>query len=423
MPNAIALVDVNNFYASCERLFRPDLKGRPIVVLSNNDGCVVARSAEAKALGIKMGVPYFQIRQFFEAVGGVWFSSNYALYGDMSQRVMTTLEGMVPTVEVYSVDEAFVELNESWAGDLTAYGRQIRERIQQWTGLTVGVGIGPTKTLAKLANYAAKKWPATGGVVDLRDEARRARLMAITPVGEIWGIGRKLTTRLEAHGINSVADLVAVDGKNLRHRYGVVVERTVLELRGYPCASLEQDTQAKQQIICSRSFGERITHMNSMHQALAGYMERAAEKLRAEGMCCRHVTLFIRTNPFNDKEPYYGNQVSTTLAVPTNDTRELLGVIHSLLSHIWRDGHRYQKGGVMLADFTPIGSQQGDLFDHHQHKPRSQDLMQMIDRINQGRLGKIHFGSCGRDNSDWMMKREKLSPRYTTALDELPIAK
>ncbi|MDY7800772.1 DinB/UmuC family translesion DNA polymerase, partial [Aeromonas caviae] len=223
--------------------------------------------------------------------------------------------------------------------------------------------------------------------------------------------------------INSVADLVAVDGKNLRHRYGVVVERTVLELRGYPCANLEQDTQAKQQIICSRSFGERITHMNSMHQALAGYMERAAEKLRAEGMCCRHVALFVRTSPFNDKEPYYGNHVSTKLAVPTNDTRELLGVIHSLLSRIWRDGHRYQKGGVMLADFTPIGSQQGDLFDHHQHKPRSQDLMQMIDRINQGRLGKIHFGSCGRDNSDWMMKREKLSPRYTTALDELPIAK
>lgn len=185
MPTAIALVDVNNFYASCERLFRPDLKGRPIVVLSNNDGCVVSRSPEAKALGVKMGVPYFQIREAYETQGGAWFSSNYALYGDMSNRVMTVLEGMVPTVEVYSIDEAFIELSESWAGNLVAYGRQVRERVQQWTGLTVGVGIGPTKTLAKLANYAAKKWPATGGVVNLCDKTRRARLMAITPIEEI----------------------------------------------------------------------------------------------------------------------------------------------------------------------------------------------------------------------------------------------
>ncbi len=234
---AIALVDVNNFYASCERLFRPDLKGRPIVVLSNNDGCVVARSAEAKALGIKMGIPYFQIRQFFEAMGGVWFSSNYALYGDMSNRVMTILEGIAPVVEVYSIDEAFIELSESWAGDLVTYGRQVRERVLQWTGLTVGVGIGPTKTLAKLANYAAKKWPATGGVVDLRDEGRRARLMAITPVEEIWGIGRRLTAKLEAQGIKTVAELVAADPKALRRRYGVVVERTLQELRGSPAPS------------------------------------------------------------------------------------------------------------------------------------------------------------------------------------------
>ncbi|WP_458305903.1 translesion error-prone DNA polymerase V subunit UmuC [Aeromonas veronii] len=389
MSTAIALVDVNNFYASCERLFRPDLKGRPIVVLSNNDGCVVARSAEAKAIGIKMGVPYFQIRQFFEAMGGIWFSSNYALYGDMSQRVMTILEGMAPAVEVYSIDEAFVELSESWAGDLVAYGRQIRERVQQWTGLTVGVGIGPTKTLAKLANYAAKKWPATGGVVDLRDEARRARLMAITPVEEVWGIGRRLTAKLESQGIRTVAELVAADPKSLRRQYGVVVERTVQELRGLPCADLEQLAQAKQQIICSRSFGERITQIGPMHQALAGYMERAAEKLRAEGMCCRHVTLFIRTSPFSDKAPYYGNQVSTRLAMPTHDTRALLAQIPVLLPHIWRDEQRYHKGGVMLADFTPMGMQQGDLFAGDQQAPHSEALMQTIYKINRGRLGKV----------------------------------
>jgi DNA polymerase V len=420
---AVALVDVNNFYASCERLFRPDLKGVPIVVLSNNDGCVVARSAEAKKLGIKMGVPYFQIRQFFEAMGGVWFSSNYALYGDMSQRVMTILEGMAPAVEVYSIDEAFIELSESWAGDLVEYGRQVRERVQQWTGLVVGVGIGPTKTLAKLANYAAKKWPATGGVVDLRDEGRRTRLMAITPVDEIWGIGRRLSAKLNEQGIKTVAELVAADPKALRRRYGVVVERTVQELRGIPCAELEQEAQAKQQIICSRSFGERITTMEPMHQALAGYMERAAEKLRAEGMCCRHVTLFIRTSPFSGKAPYYGNQISTKLAVPTNDTRALLSLIAPLLSRIWVEDQHYQKGGVMLADFTPIGMQQGDLFAAEQQSPRSEALMKVIDKINHGQLGKVYFATRGRDTREWMMKREQLSPRYTTELRELPVVK
>ncbi|MGS3141503.1 translesion error-prone DNA polymerase V subunit UmuC [Aeromonas sanarellii] len=423
MPRAIALVDVNNFYASCERLFRPDLKGVPIVVLSNNDGCVVARSAEAKALGIKMGVPYFQIRQFFEAMGGVWFSSNYALYGDMSQRVMSILEGMAPAVEVYSIDEAFIELSESWAGDLVAYGRQVRERVQQWTGLVVGVGIGPTKTLAKLANYAAKKWPATGGVVDLRDEARRYRLMAITPVEEVWGIGRKLTAKLNKQGINTVADLVAADPKSLRRQYGVVVERTVQELRGIPCAELEQEVQAKQQIICSRSFGERITQIGPMHQALAGYMERAAEKLRAESMCCRHVTLFIRSSPFSERETYYSNQISTKLQTPTSDTRDLLALLEPLLRRIWRDDVRYMKGGIMLADFTPADMQQGDLFAAEQQSPRSEALMQVIDKINQGRLGKVYFAARGRDTREWMMKREQLSPRYTTCLSELPEVK
>ncbi len=323
-------------------------------------------------------------------------------------------------MEVYSIDEAFIELSERWAGDLVEYGRQVRERVQQWTGLVVGVGIAPTKTLAKLANYAAKKWPATGGVVDLRDEERRARLMAITPVDEIWGIGRRLSAKLEAQGIKTVAERVVADPKSLSRRYGVVVERTVQELRGIPCAELEQEAQAKQQIICSRSFGERITQLGPMHQALAGYMERAAEKLRIEGMCCRHVTLFIRTSPFSDKAPYYGNQVSTKLALPTNDTRALLALIPELLPRIWRDEQRYQKGGVMLADFTPMGMQQGDLFAGELQAPRSEALMQVIDRINRGGLGRVYFAARGRNTREWMMKQEKLSPRYTTALDDLP---
>ncbi|WP_275918607.1 DUF4113 domain-containing protein [Aeromonas sp. 2HA2] len=341
----------------------------------------------------------------------------------MLNRVMTPLESLEPTVEAYSIDEAFVELSERWAGDLLAYGRQICERVQQWTGLTVGVGIAPTKTLAKLANYAAKKWPATGGVVDLRDEGRRFKWMAITPVEEVWGIGHKLTAKLNKQGINTVADLVAADPKSLRRQYGVVVDGTAQELRGILCAELESMAQAKQQIICSRSFGERITAFGPMQQALAGYMERAAEKLRAEGQRCRHVTLFIRSSPFSERETHYSNQIATRLPIPTADTRELLAQIEPLLHRIWRDDVRYMKGGVMLADFTPASIQQGELFTDQQQAPRAEALMQVMDKINQGRLGKVYFAARSRDTREWTMKREQLSPRYTTEWTELPLVK
>lgn len=410
---AIALVDVNNFYASCERLFRPELCGRPIVVLSNNDGCVVSRSPEAKAMGIKMAGPYFKIREQFEAHGGVAFSSNYALYGDMSGRVMSTLETMAPELEFYSIDEAFLSLSESFARDLTAYGQQIRQRVWQWTGLTVGVGIDPTKTLAKLANYAAKKWPATGGVVDLRDELRRTRLMAITPVDEVWGIGRRSGTKLVAQGINTVADLVASDAKGLRAQYGVVVERIVQELRGLPCAELTVEPAAKQQILSSRSFGDRVTDRGEMAQALSGFMARAAEKLRAEGMCCQRVHLFVRTSPFDERAPYYSEQAGVRLVCPRDDTR--------LLPQIWRDGYRYQKGGVMLSEFTPKGQQQADLFAPP--SAQSDALMAVMDQIKAKGLGRVGFASQGTGSPEWMMRQEHLSPCYTTRWEDLPVAR
>ena len=421
MTTAIALVDVNNFYASCERLFRPDLLGRPIVVLSNNDGCVVARSAEAKKMGIKMGSPYFKLQRQFERAGGICFSSNYALYADLSQRVMITLESMVPAIEVYSIDEAFIELGSLWAGDFVDFGHQIRATIQQYTGLTVGVGIGPTKTLAKLANYAAKKWPATSGVVDIRDEVRRARLMAITPIEEVWGIGRALNKQLQAEGLVTVADLIAVPPKQIRQRYGVVMERVLQELRGIPCSELQISTPAKQQIVSSRSFGERITDQTSMRQALSAFMERAAEKLRKERMRCQHVSIFFRTSPFSGDEPYYGNQLSAKLPRPTDDTRELLHHVTSLLPHIWRDGFRYQKGGVILGSFTPRDHHQADLFDNSDSIDHR--LMAVIDEINHRGLGHVGFASKGVDKSEWMMKREHLSPRYTTSWTDLPLAK
>lgn len=418
---AIALVDVNNFYASCERLFRPDLVGRPIVVLSNNDGCVVARSQESKVIGIKMAGPYFKIREEFEARGGVCFSSNYALYADMSQRVMTTIESMVPAMEIYSIDEAFIELGSLWAGDFVEFSKRLRTTIHQYTGLTVGIGIGPTKTLAKLANYAAKKWPATGGVVDLHNEVRRHKLMAITPVNETWGIGRNLAARLNAEGVTTVAELIASDPKTIRQRYGVVVERVVQELRGIPCAELEVVTPAKQQIVTSRSFGERITYQEPMRMALSGFMERAAEKLRREGMRSQHVSLFLRTSPFNEKEPYYGNQISARLLQPTDDTRVLLHQVTQLLPHIWKDGYRYQKAGVILGMFTPRDHYQADLFDNINDSDRR--LMNVVDKINRSGVGRIGFASKGVDQSEWMMKREFLSPCYTTSWDDLPKAR
>ncbi|QLH67730.1 translesion error-prone DNA polymerase V subunit UmuC [Aeromonas veronii] len=404
---AIALVDVNNFYASCERLFRPELRGRPIVVLSNNDGCVVSRSPEAKALGIKMAGPYFKIREQFEAHGGVAFSSNYALYGDMSGRVMSTLETMAPELEVYSIDEAFLSLSESFAGDLTAYGQQIRQRVWQWTGLTVGVGIGPTKTLAKLANYAAKKWPATGSIVDLHDE--------------VWGIGRRLGAKLVAQGINTVADLVASDAKGLRAQYGVVVERIVQELRGLPCAELTVEPAAKLQILSSRSFGERVTDRGEMAQALSGFMARAAEKLRAEGMCCQRVHLFVRTSPFDERVPYYSEQAGVRLVCPSDDTRLLLQQVNVLLAQIWRDGYRYQKGGVMLSEFTPKGQQQADLFAPS--SAQSDALMAVMDQIKAKGLGRVGFASQGTGSPEWMMRREHLSPCYTTRWEDLPVTR
>jgi DNA polymerase V len=418
---AIALVDVNNFYASCERLFRPELRGRPVVVLSNNDGCMVSRSPEAKAMGITMAGPYFKIREQFEAHGGVAFSSNYALYGDMSGQVMSTLETMAPELEVYSIDEAFMALSESFAGDLTVYGQQIRQRVWQWTGLTVGVGIGPTKTLAKLANYAAKKWPATGGVVDLRDELRRARLMTITPVDEVWGIERRLGAKLVAQGINTVADLVASDAKGLRSQYGVVVERIVQELRGQPCAELTVEPVAKQQILSSRSFGERVTDSEEMAQALSGFMARAAEKLRAEGMCCQRVHLFVRTSPFDERAPYYSEQAGVRLVCPSDDTRLLLQQVNVLLPQIWRDGYRHQKGSVMLSEFTPKGQQQADLFAPP--SAQSDALMAVMDQLKAKGLGRVGFASQGTGSAEWMMRQAHLSPCYATRREDLPVAR
>lgn len=418
-----ALADVNNFYASCETLWRPDLRGRPVVVLSNNDGCVVARNKEAKQLRLPMGGPYFKIKQQFERAGGVAFSSNYELYADMSARVMTILEEMVPQVEIYSIDESFLDLASlGHRIEFEAFGHQIRTRVLRDTGLKIGVGIAQTKTLAKLANFAAKKWVNTGGVVDLSDPLRQRRLMSLVPVAEVWGIGRRISKKLNMLGIETALQLADASTAMMRKQFSVVIERTVRELRGEPCLALEEFAATKQQIICSRSFGERITEYQHMHQAICMYATRAAEKLREERQYCRHVSAWIKTSPFSVNEAYYANTASILLRIPTQDTRDIIAAAMRCLDAIWQPDHRYQKGGVMLQDFFSQGVVQLELFGQYQPQPNSEQLMKVLDTINKSGRAKIWFAGQGADQS-WAMKRELLSPAYTTRLSDLPHAR
>ncbi|HIE8531007.1 Y-family DNA polymerase [Klebsiella variicola] len=415
-----ALCDVNSFYASCETVFRPDLKGRPVVVLSNNDGCVIARSAEAKPF-VKMGEPYFKQKDMFRRHGIIAFSSNYELYADMSNRVMTTLEELSPRCEIYSIDEAFCDLTGVRnCRDLTDFGREIRETILRRTHLTVGVGIAQTKTLAKLANHAAKQWQRqTGGVVDLSNLERQRKLMALLPVDEVWGVGRRISKKLETMGINTVLQLADTDIRFIRKHFNVVLERTVRELRGEPCLGLEEFAPVKQEIVCSRSFGGRITEYHEMRQAICSYASRAAEKLRGEHQYCRFISAFVKTSPFALNEPYYGNSASVKLLTPTQDSRDIITAATKCLDVIWRDGHRYQKAGVMLGDFYSQGVAQLNLFDDNAPRKNSEKLMEVLDHLNakDGR-GTLYFAGQGIQTA-WQMKREMLSPRYTTRYSDL----
>lgn len=418
-----ALVDVNSFYASCETVFRPDLRGKPVLVLSNNDGCVIARSAEVKELKIPMGAPYFKLKDEIRRHKIHVFSSNYALYADMSNRVMTILEDMAPSVEVYSIDEAFMDVTGlDRLQSFDELGRKVRARIKQEAHLTVGVGIAQTKTLAKLANHAAKKWTKTGGVLDLSDVERQRKLMALIDVEDVWGIGRRIAKRLKIMGVNTALDLANSPIKLMRDNFTVVMERTIRELRGEPCLELEEFAPTKQQIVCSRSFGSRITEYEDMRQAVCSYAERAAEKLRRERQYCSQVAVFVRTSPHAEGEVFYGNQAMGRLLTPTNDTREIIRVAMQGLDHIWRDGCRYMKAGVMLGDFYSQGVSQLNLFDEFKPQANSESLMRVVDGLNQSGKGKLWFAGQGIQKS-WEMKREMLSPAYTTRLSDLPVAK
>jgi len=418
-----ALVDVNSFYASCETVFRPDLRGKPVVVLSNNDGCVIARSAEAKALKIPMGAPYFKLKNEFRRHNVQVFSSNYALYADMSNRVMTTLEDMAPAVGIYSIDEAFMCLDGMQRlTSLDDLGRRVRARIKKETHLTVGVGIAQTKTLAKLANHAAKKWSKTGGVLDLSNIDRQKKLLALVPVEDVWGVGRRISKKLNAMGITTARDLSEQSTYIIRKHFNVVLERTVRELRGEPCLELEEFAPTKQQIVCSRSFGSRITEYKDMRQAVCAFAERAAEKLRKERQYCKQIAVFVRTSPHAEGEVFYGNQANGKLLTPSNDTRDIIRVAMDALDQIWLDGHRYMKAGVMLGDFFSQGVSQLNLFDEYRPQPNSEALMRVVDGLNQSGKANLFFAGQGIEKS-WAMKREMLSPAYTTRFADLPVVK
>ena len=418
-----ALVDVNNFYASCEAVFDPRLAGKPVVVLSNNDGCVVARSAEAKALGIRMTQPWHFIRREAERQGVIACSSNYALYQDMSNRVTDILRAMAPGIEVYSIDESFLDFIGIEAA--VALGRQIRQRVRQWTGLTVCVGIGNTKTRAKLANHIAKKYPEHEGVFDLEalPAEQQTEWLQRIDVSEVWGIGRRMAPRLEAIGIRTVLDLRDADPQVLRRRHSVVLARTVEELRGISCLELEAVQPDRAQILCSRSFGRDVESYAELREAVLTYVSRAAEKLRGQASEAGALQVFIRTNPFKPEVPQYANGRTVCLSRSTADTRLLGRTAVHVLQQLYRPGYRYQKAGIMLTELSPAGQRQGSLFETVPEHARTTGLNVALDRINQrfGR-GSIVLAGAGISRG-WRMRQARVSPQYTTRWEDLPVVR
>jgi len=421
MSPVLALVDCNNFYASCERVFNPKLERQPVVVLSNNDGCVVARSNEAKALGIGMGVPEFQIRPLLDAHDVQVFSSNYALYGDMSQRVMACLEQFCPDLEMYSIDEAFLGLSGFTSRDLTDYGHTIRATVKRWTGIPVSVGIAETKTLAKVASRVAKRTPDTGGVFDLRTCPDRDALLGRFAVEDVWGIGANYARFLTQHGITTALQLRHADDQFIRTHMGVVGLRLVMELRGMSCLDVEQCPVPKQGITCSRAFGTMVGTLAEMEEAVSSYTTRAAEKLRAEHLAATVLTVFLHTNPFQDTPQYY-NALTRKLPVATDSTPELIRSAIEGIRTIYRTGFLYKKVGIMLTGLVPASQVQTDLFDQHD-RARSKKLMTALDSIN-NRFGSgtLHYASNGITKA-WRTQFRHRSPAYTTNWDDLPIVK
>lgn len=414
--NTFALVDCNNFYASCERVFNPSLNGRPIVVLSNNDGCAVARSEEAKKY-IGMGAPIFKCMDVVKKYNIQLFSSNYTLYADMSQRVKDVLSQFTPNIEPYSIDESFLILNGFNHVDVNEYGQKIRKKVLQWTGIPVSVGIGPTKTLAKIANKLAKKNKMCQGVLDITNHSRIDDFLSSVAVDDVWGVGWEYSKLLKRNGINTALDLRDANETWIRKKMTVQGLRTVLELRGISCIGLEEVVSDKKEIVNSRSFGKGVDNYQEVSEAIASYASRAAEKLRSQNSICGHISVWIRTNGFKD-DPQYSNSISCRLPEPTAYTPLLIKYALHLLKKIYRNGYKYKKAGVILMDIVPAENTQYNLFTKIDHG-QNVKLMEAYDLINQNWGSDTIRSAASGYERRWAMKRAKISPRYTTNWDEL----
>lgn len=411
------LVDCNNFYASCERVFNPSLNGKPIVVLSNNDGCVIARSNEAKALGIKMGVPAYQIKDLVKQHDVAVFSSNYTLYGDMSGRVMSMLAEMAPEIEVYSIDEAF--LNLEGIQDLQTLGSKIVRQVTRGTGIPVSAGIAPTKTLAKVANKFAKKYPAYNRLCIIDTEEKREKALKLFEIGDVWGIGRRQAAKLEKQGVKTAYDFTQLPGSWVRKNMTVVGERTWKELRGISCIDMESAPLAKKQICTSRSFGKMIEDIDTMAEAIATHASTCAKKLRQQKSYAMSLMVFIHTNNFREDLPQYWKNTIVQLPIPTSDTLEIVEYALSGLKTIFMEGYQYKKAGVIITEIT-TNAQLG-LFDSIDRDKRER-LMQVVDEINGKHQHHVKLAIQG-SGRDWKLKQEQLSKRYTTDINEVIIIK
>ncbi|MBF0428626.1 MAG: Y-family DNA polymerase [Magnetococcales bacterium] len=424
VPN-IALIDGNNFYVSCERVFNPGLRDKPVVVLSNNDGCAVARSNEVKALGVKMGEPWFRLRELAQRHGIIALSSNYALYGDMSQRMMALLKRFGLRQEVYSIDECFLELHNAPPDPITQLGRTLRQEIANGLGLPVCVGIGATKTLAKLANHVAKKRGEYAGVCNFNGMMLTdlESLLAEIAVSEVWGVGAKGAERLRAMGVTQVLGLRQIGTRQLRqNRFSVVMERVVQELNGIPCLSLEEVSPPRQQIQATRSFGQPVYSKEELAEAVLTFLRRAVGRLRQQESVTGALHLFIQTNPFRAGEPQYCQGITLPLSTPTADELQLAQVVIEALSLLYRSGYAYHKAGVILMALESKHLVQGDLFTDVQAERKSTALMATLDALRQ-RFGPeiIHIAGEGVRRR-WASRPGNRSPRYTTRWEELPVA-
>lgn len=414
----IALVDCNNFYASCERAFNPNWNNRPVVVLSNNDGCVIARSNEAKALGIKMGVPAYQIKNEIERYGIGVFSSNYTLYGDMSNRVMTMLSSYSPNIEVYSIDECFLDFSGFERYDLKEYGEDIVRAVTKGTGIPVSMGIAPTKTLAKVANKFAKKYKGYKGVCIIDTEEKRIEALKRTEIGDVWGIGHRYTKRLALYGVSTAYDFAQMPKAWVRQQMTVVGERTWKELNGEPCIDLELVTPDKKQICTSRAFGEAISEIEGLEEAVSSYASICAGKLRKQRSCAQALMVFIHTNNFREDQPQYFQNCVVKLPVPTNNTPEIVHYALIALRNIYRKGYFFKKAGVIIIDIVPDSAIQQNLFDNVDRE-RQKKLMKVVDRLNSGFNRNNLTLAVQGGRRKWKLKQELLSPCYTTRLSDI----